>query len=231
MIDIFIRIRQQVATLVRVFLLIRNKQRNMELDGLIQMAVQPNSYLVTTGFLHSKNVNRPVGLDDSPVPWLNYPINDFLGRRLSEQHSLFEYGSGYSTIFFSRRVKHVTSVEYDSDWFREVVNLTEGLSNVNILFRQIGPEYVNAISESGDKYDIVLVDGRKRVECAISASDFLSEQGVVVLDDSERKKYLQVEEFYISNGYKCISFSGLKPAGFAESTTTIFYREGNCLGI
>lgn len=227
----FKRRRQQLLTVLRVFRLTFDGRRNRDIDFAIQMAVQPNSYLISTGFLLSKNLNTPVDIEGKPIPWLNYSMNAFLDVRLRKEYSLFEYGSGYSTLFFSTKVKDVTSVEYDHKWFHKVVQLTKGLKNVRILFRELESGYVASIDESNTTYDIVMVDGRKRVECALKAFNYLGDRGVLILDDSERKKYGLIERFYSERGYRYIEFSGLKPAGFSESRTTIFYREGNCLGI
>jgi protein-L-isoaspartate O-methyltransferase len=42
-----------------------------------------------------------------------------LERRLNKTLSVFEYGSGYSTLFYARCARSVISVEYDQAWYSE----------------------------------------------------------------------------------------------------------------
>lgn len=53
----------------------------------------------------------------------------FLGGHLLKEHVLFEWGSGGSTLYFSRRVNKVTSVEHDETFFHVV---DRALRNKNI---------------------------------------------------------------------------------------------------
>jgi protein-L-isoaspartate O-methyltransferase len=57
---------------------------------------------------------------------MNYSVVEFLRQRLTKNMLLFEYGSGYSTLFFSKLVKKVVSVEYDKDWYERMSK--EGLN-------------------------------------------------------------------------------------------------------
>jgi hypothetical protein len=59
----------------------------------------------------------------------------------------------------------------------------------------------------------------------------VSENGVIVLDDSEREFYLEGINFLKGKGYKELSFSGISPGLFYRKSTSVFYRSENCLGI
>ena len=59
-----------------------------------------DSFLVKTGFLRSCAEGHPCRKDGTPLPWKNYAIIRFLEERLKPSLSMFEYGSGYSTLFF-----------------------------------------------------------------------------------------------------------------------------------
>ena len=41
-------------------------------------------------------------------------------RRLKKDFSVFEYGSGYATLFYARFVKKVTSVEHNDGWYNQL---------------------------------------------------------------------------------------------------------------
>src|SRR4051812_48669180 len=51
------------------------------------------------------------------VPWVNYASLRFISRLLKPEMIGFEYGCGGSSVFFSKRVKHLTSVDHEPQWF------------------------------------------------------------------------------------------------------------------
>jgi len=62
----------------------------------------------------------PVDKEGKALPWLNYPAIQFLDKRISEEHTIFEYGSGNSTEWLAKRVDTIVSVEHDLDWSERV---------------------------------------------------------------------------------------------------------------
>lgn len=190
-----------------------------------------DSYLVQTGFINTHKVGFPCSLDGKPLPWMNYSVITFLNGHLDKNIQLFEFGSGYSTLFFSERVANVISVEYDRDWFTKIQSLAP--QNVRIFFceKDYDGNYCRTVKEMNKLFDMVIVDGRDRVSCIKQAYPCLSGKGVIILDDSHRPRYKSGIEFLLSNGFKSIGFEGLEPCGFSISSTTIFYKENNCLGL
>ncbi|MCO5237725.1 MAG: class I SAM-dependent methyltransferase [Chitinophagaceae bacterium] len=222
---------QRISTIWRVGRLTANATKNQEIDSVIQMISLPDSYLVATGYMQSKISGIPQDQQQNALPWMNYAIIDFLKERLDGTQSVFEYGSGYSTLFFSGRVKEVVSVEYNQEWLKKVTELVNGMTNVNIIYKTLEDNYVTCINEQKKRFDIIIIDGRKRGECARNTLNCLSERGVIVLDDSERERYAAIFPFYDLSGFKHLTFTGLKATGFRISSTTIFYKSDNCLGI
>jgi hypothetical protein len=53
-------------------------------------------------------------------PWITFSAIDWLESILSPGMRVFEYGSGGSSLFFSRRVSEVVSAEHDPGWFERV---------------------------------------------------------------------------------------------------------------
>jgi hypothetical protein len=76
----------------------------------------PNSYLHLTGWMQSQKERRPIDQNGNPIPWMNFPVVRILEERLTKDLNLFEFGSGYSTLFYAKKVRAVTSVEYDEKW-------------------------------------------------------------------------------------------------------------------
>jgi hypothetical protein len=59
-------------------------------------------------------------------------------------------------------------------------------------------DYVSLPASLGRRFDIVIVDGRKRRRCLLEASRFLSDNGIVILHDAWRSYYQCAFEAYES---------------------------------
>jgi hypothetical protein len=190
-----------------------------------------DSYLHTTGWMLSLKENKPVNQAGDPIPWMNYPVISLLEERLTNDLNLFEYGSGYSTLFYAKRVRKVTSVEYDQKWF-QVVN-SQVPNNVTIIYRKkdVDGDYCRAIASTGEQYDVVIVDGRDRMNCVKQSLLRISPYGVILLDDSQLEKYQSAIVMAREMGFKTLHLEGLKATGHKMERTTIYYRQQNCLGI
>jgi hypothetical protein len=203
----------------------------LQLRAYRLLIANKKSYLYTTGWMQSLRERKPIDSNEEPIPWMNFPIIQFLDERLTSNLSLFEFGSGYSTFFYASRVQTVTSLEYDQKWL-DVIKL-QAPQNVTLLFQEkdIDGDYCRAISSTQKQYDVVIVDGRDRVNCVKQSIAFLSPSGVVILDDSQRGYYQEGIDFAKAHGFKALHFVGLKATGAETDRTTIFYRQENCFGI
>jgi len=92
-------------------------------------------------------------------------------------------------------------------------------------------DYSKIPESLGLKFDIIVVDGRDRVNCCYRSPAALSERGVIVLDDSERESYVSALSFLKNQGFRELSFSGISPGLFYRKSTSVFYKNNNCLGI
>jgi hypothetical protein len=63
--------------------------------------------------LQSAVRNAPVDAHGEPVPWYTYPAIDYLRQLDFSDKTVFEYGSGYSTLFWASAARRVVSVEED----------------------------------------------------------------------------------------------------------------------
>jgi len=190
------------------------------------------AYLVETGYIKSIKNFEPINKDGDPIPWMNYSFLDFLEPRLKQTMNVFEYGSGYSTLYLSDKVGSVTSVEFDKSWFDKMKITIDGSDHCNVIYRPGQQEYIKAIKEfSNERFDVIIIDGRDRTDCIKHILPFLSDEGVVLLDDSSQTKFDEVFEFFKEKGFRELSFTGLKPGGMIVEKTTVFYREKNVLGI
>ncbi|RBP48114.1 methyltransferase family protein [Roseimicrobium gellanilyticum] len=190
-----------------------------------------SSYLLQTGYLRSLEKNLPVDAQGKPLAYLNYPILALLEERLKPDHRVLEFGSGFSTVFWSSRVKEVVAVEHEEQWLQRVKEMIPASSNVRILLVPLGDNYPRAASQAVGEFQIILIDGRMRVDCARHCLPRLASDGVILWDDSSRPRYQEGIAELEQKGFRKLRLQGLKPAGLGVDETTIFYRDGNCLGL
>lgn len=189
------------------------------------------SMLRSSGYIESVRRKRPCRPDGSPIPWMNYNIISLLEDRLHENLSLFEYGSGNSTLFFSSLVGNVVSIECEEVWYREIADSMP--ENVMLLLHAPfdAEGYVNTAAAQDQKFDVVVVDAEERSRCMLRAPDCLTDGGIIVLDDAAREAYQSATQELLDRGFRKLDFEGLKPGGIRSYRTTVFYRSGNVLGI
>lgn len=195
------------------------------------LSMHSNGYLKNVGWINSYNKKMPVDDKDNPLPWVTYPFIDFIASRLNRSMEIFEYGSGNSTLWYAKKVRYVTSVEHEQNWYDKVKsNLPD---NASIYYSHLvyGKEYCHFAKSLNKKFDLIIVDGRDRVNCIKNSIECLTSNGVIILDDSERSSYIDAIQYLINNGFKKIDFWGISPGLFYKKNTTIFYKNNNCLGI
>ena len=100
-----------------------------------------------------------------------------------------EFGSGCSTIWLARRVKHLTSVEHSREWYERVSRLlTEyEVDNVNLVYED-SDNYLNVLKHIPNKsLDFVFNDGlaELRNKCIKESWSKIKKGGVMVIDNSE----------------------------------------------
>jgi hypothetical protein len=187
-------------------------------------------YLNVTGWFRSKLTRSSVDSRGEALPWITYPCIRFLESRILPQMTVFEFGSGASTGWWSKRVSRVVSCEHDRAWFERV----RGQAAVNVEMVHALPEggqYAGQISRYHQEFDVVVIDGEDRVTCAINSIEALKGDGVIVWDNTDRADYQAGFEFLRAKGFRRVDFWGMAPLVLFESLTSVFYRDGNCLGL
>jgi hypothetical protein len=181
-----------------------------------------NSYLNLTGWTRSITEGKPCKSDGSALPWMNYPMIALLKERLKSQLRLFEYGSGYSTLFFSDLVGEVVSVEYDPGWHNEISKRLPKNATLMLVTYDVDGNYCRAIHQVDGLFDVVVVDGRDRTNCIRQALSKLNSQ----------RDYYQVGlEHAMDQGFKRLDIEGLKPTDNGVDRATILYRSRNCFNL
>ncbi len=196
---------------------------------LLSMAF--NGYLYETGWKLSFLEKRPVDKNGNPLPWLSIPFISFIQTKINHNLVVFEYGSGSSTLFFAERAKQVLTVEHDEEWLSNIGSKVP--SNARIYFCPLdyNSKYCRYISKFEKKFNLIIVDGRDRVNCIINSLSSLTSDGCIVLDDSEREYYQVGIQFLLDKNFRKIDFWGMSLGSYKEKCTTVFYRDNNCLNI
>ena len=152
------------------------------------------------------------------APWISPGAIYVLKKALKKDMVGFEFGSGRSTMFYAGLLKKITSIEHYKPWFEKVNELlaakdiqnaslilvetdvpSQHLSSEAQLFTSAADypikdeafsEYIDSLLRFPDQhFDFMAVDGRARNSCVIQAIPKLKPGGLLLLDNSERKRY------------------------------------------
>lgn len=85
-------------------------------------------------------------------------------------------------------MKAVTSIEHDKVWYNKCLHEIHS-ENTRLLHvsLNLNGAYTKAATITGEKYNILLVNGRKRVQCIFDNYENFTDDGVIILDDLERE--------------------------------------------
>jgi hypothetical protein len=194
--------------------------------AMVDQLVRPRGFLRESGWLESYRRGVPTSAN-GPLPWFTYAAIAFLEPRLQRDLSVFEYGAGYSTLWWAARVQQVKSCENDRAWYSRMASTCP--ANAELFYEPRGPSYSQKAAEFSS--DIIVIDGRDRVDCARACLPGLRPGGVIVWDNSDRERYQDGFDWLGQNGFRRLDFGGLGPVNFTPWVTSIFYRSENCLGI
>lgn len=125
-----------------------------------------------------------VALGARPVrPWISYDAQSYLEQALSSDACVLEFGSGMSTIWYARHAAKVVSIEDNQEWFSRILPEIKSLGNVEYRFAT-GANYYSNIPPG--PYDLIIIDGSFRVECATAALPHAAASAIIYLDNSDK---------------------------------------------
>ena len=170
------------------------------------------------GQYNSIKSQTPVDSNNKPLPWYTYPFLEYIKQFDYRSKLIFEWGSGNSSLFWAKEAKKVTSVENNQDWYNEVKKNIN--ANQDLIFAQSESKYINSI-RSG-QFDIIIIDGSYRLKCAEIAPEFLNENGIIIVDNSDW--FPKACNILKSNGFFQIDFIGFGPINNYTWSTSIFFK-------
>lgn len=190
-----------------------------------------NSALENDGWFISWSKKGAYNSNEEPIPWITYPSHEYIKKNLPPSISVFEYGSGNGTLWWASVAKEVISCEHDKEWFQKMsVAIPQ---NAKIIFAELDIDgtYSKVILRYKNKFDIVVIDGRERVACAINCLPSLTDEGVLIFDDSDRDYYADAFNFLHQKGFRRVDFIGMAPGLLLKCQTSIFYRDNNIFNL
>jgi hypothetical protein len=177
------------------------------------------------------------------VPWWTYRAIDVVETWLDTRPDparVFEFGSGASTAWLARRSGEVHSVEHDAGFAASIESWLSPLPNVELhvepAVASASPatpsakdgyagldftSYVSTIDQVDGQFDLVVVDGRAREACLEHAVPRLASGGLVVFDNSRRRRY---REAIAGSGLHEQALTGLTPTLPYPEQTSLLYR-------
>jgi hypothetical protein len=137
--------------------------------------------------LSSVQTKSCVDAQQNPVPWYTYPAIEYIKQLDFRGRTVFEFGSGNSTLFWASVAGRVVSVEDDEAWFRLMAPKVP--RNCELILEPDLDAYPAVIGCSGERFDVIVVDGaargKTRLRCSHEALRFLRDGGMIILDNSD----------------------------------------------
>lgn len=167
-------------------------------------------------------------------PWFSHAAAAVCRARLRKDSSVFEWGSGRSTLWLSQRVRRLVSIEHDPVWFRRVTEALRAAEGCTVDYRLVPldhpleapthptydpvPAYVSAIDRCGDAtFDLCLIDGHYRQACVSAAVPHIREGGLLLIDNTN---WLPLREWGVPPSWKLIHRSS-----YGEQETAIWRKK------
>lgn len=156
-------------------------------------------------------VHDSLAMAELDVPWWTYRAVDAVDSWLAghgEGTRVFEFGSGASSLWLSRRTSSVTTVEHHRGFAEMMRPAFDMAGNIDLHVvepassahpavpsQKEGHEgldfsaYLHTIDEVGGVFDLIVIDGRAREACLVAALAHLAPDGLIVFDNSKRARY------------------------------------------
>ena len=140
--------------------------------------------------LNEKNYRR----HHSDYPWLAPEANHFLETYLKRTDKGLEFGSGRSTLWLTKYISHLTSVEHNFEWYSHISEELKKTNTSNVTYHYCPKskedltgadsayvKVVTTIPESS--LNFVLVDGIYRAQCILQSIPLLFPGGILIIDN------------------------------------------------
>lgn len=166
---------------------------------------------------------QSVDVEGNPIPWMTYSALFQLEQFDFSVADIFEWGGGFSSLYWARRCKSLNTVEHDPEW----VAFVRDRNLANLTCHNIPLErYAEYIDNFTQKFDVIIVDGYildgMRMKCAEHALNRLHEGGVIIVDNSDW--LANTCAFLRSRGFIQSDYCGFGPINNYPWCTSLFHK-------
>ena len=189
----------------------------------------PFFFSYKSGHFYSSILKKAVNSKFEPIPWYTYPAIDFLNNLNLESKKVLEFGSGQSTLWWSKKTKEVYALEDNNFYFQKLRN--KKINNIKIFKVETDLNNFNQINLATQSFDIIVVDGLDRYKCFQISLNLIKNDGIIVFDNSEgyhekvdARGSFPILKLMNENNYKRVDFYGYAPGVIKKHCTSIFFK-------
>jgi len=180
----------------------------------LHLSFLTNKLRTEYGFLESSKKNIPVNDKNEIMPMYTYPCYEWLNSIDWNDSKVFEYGTGYSTIWWQNKNVDYHAVEDNKQWHDMIEDKT------NIEYKPGHHKYIESIYKYDFKFDVIVIDGVVRFDCIKPALEKIKDDGIIIFDNTDWHKNSK-EELDRSDLIP-IHFHGFKPLHVDSETTSCY---------
>lgn len=164
-----------------------------------------------------------------PMPTLGWAATRLLAT-LAQGATVFEFGSGGSTLWFAQRAAGVISIEHDNDWHQAVL---DGLARYELAadVRLVEASAMAQAIDDESQFSLVFVDcfGPQRGHAILKGARHVNTGGCLVADDYDFPRVKRAITRLQSANWDVTLVSGVKThsmRGIPVKTVVAFCRRG-----
>ena len=180
----------------------------------LHLSFLTNKLRTEYGFLESSKKNIPVNDKNEVMPMYTYPCYEWLNSIDWNGSKVFEYGTGYSTIWWQNKNVDYHAVEDNKQWHDMIEDKT------NIEYKPGHHKYIESIYKYDFKFDVIVIDGVVRFNCIKPALERIKDDGIIIFDNTDWHK--DSKEELDRSDLIPIHFHGFKPLHVDSETTSCY---------
>ena len=171
------------------------------------------------GFLESVRTQISVNGSGETMPMYTYPCYEYLNSMNWEGADVFEYGTGFSTIWWKNHGANIYGVEHNKNWYEKINGKELGY----ITLENSIHNYPHSINIFDKQFDVIVIDGLVRYQCVPPALKNLKSGGIIIFDNSDW--HSNTKELLDTKDLIPIHFHGFKPTHVDSQTTSIYMHK------
>jgi predicted O-methyltransferase YrrM len=127
------------------------------------------------------------------VPWIPFAARRRIEDVLSPSSIVWEIGSGFSTIWLSKRAASITSIEADKGWYEKLKKIMaqNRIRNVDLRYEWVAERMADFSDAENESLDLLFIDGGPRAWCLQNGFGKVKRGGAIYLDNWENTGFWQ----------------------------------------